>query len=164
LGNRNWVRPGQVWNCRTNRINLGCGYQEGQPAIGGEEASGDWERFSESFNGAQGDYLVSLKKVFCAGVLYIDVRQCKGADYLAKEGGLLMVGFDEGHRNIGGPEFHWNAGKAGARAKVRYSRPHRITDMEEVASGEEGFAEVAGNYFFWIADGGEVDAGVPTQQ
>jgi hypothetical protein len=27
--------------------------------------------------------------------------------------------------------------------------------------GEEGFAEVAGDDFFFAADGGEVDAGVP---
>jgi len=35
---------------------------------------------------------------------------------------------------------------------------------EEVAGGEEGFAEVAGDDFFWIADGGEIDAGVPAEE
>jgi len=35
---------------------------------------------------------------------------------------------------------------------------------EEVAGGEEGFAEVAGDDFFWIADGGEVDAGIPAEK
>jgi hypothetical protein len=38
------------------------------------------------------------------------------------------------------------------------------TYREEMARGEEGFAEVTGNYFFWIADGGEVDAGVPEEK
>jgi hypothetical protein len=33
-----------------------------------------------------------------------------------------------------------------------------------VAGGEEGFAEVAGDDFFRIADGGEVDAGVPAEE
>jgi hypothetical protein len=33
-----------------------------------------------------------------------------------------------------------------------------------MACGEEGFAEVAGYYFFFVADGGEVDAGVPVQE
>ena len=33
-----------------------------------------------------------------------------------------------------------------------------------MAGGEEGFAEVAGDYFFWIPDGGEVDAGVPVEE
>jgi hypothetical protein len=32
---------------------------------------------------------------------------------------------------------------------------------KEVAGGEEGFAEVASDDFFFAADGGEVDAGVP---
>jgi hypothetical protein len=35
---------------------------------------------------------------------------------------------------------------------------------EEVAGGEEGFAEVAGYYFFFVADGGEVDAGIPAEE
>src|SRR5258708_2945072 len=35
---------------------------------------------------------------------------------------------------------------------------------EQVAGGEEGFGEVAGDYFFWIADGGQVDAGVPVEE
>jgi hypothetical protein len=33
-----------------------------------------------------------------------------------------------------------------------------------VTCGEQGFAEVAGDYLFWIADGGEVDAGVPAKK
>jgi hypothetical protein len=35
---------------------------------------------------------------------------------------------------------------------------------EEMAGSKEGFAEVAGDYFFWIADGGEVDAGAPVEE
>jgi hypothetical protein len=38
------------------------------------------------------------------------------------------------------------------------------TDGEEVAGGEEGFAEVAGDYFFGIADGGEIDASIPAEK
>jgi hypothetical protein len=33
-----------------------------------------------------------------------------------------------------------------------------------VAGGEEGFAEVAGDDFFRVADGGQVDAGIPMQE
>ena len=33
---------------------------------------------------------------------------------------------------------------------------------EEVAGGEEAFAEVAGHDLFGVADGGEIDAGVPS--
>jgi hypothetical protein len=33
-----------------------------------------------------------------------------------------------------------------------------------MAGGEEGFAEVAGDDFFTVANGGEVDAGIPAAQ
>jgi hypothetical protein len=33
-----------------------------------------------------------------------------------------------------------------------------------MAGGEEAFAEVAGDDVFWVADGGEVDAGVPAEK
>jgi len=41
-------------------------------------------------------------------------------------------------------------------------RPHAI--REEMAGGEEGFAEVAGDDFFGVADRGEVDMGVPVEK
>jgi hypothetical protein len=47
---------------------------------------------------------------------------------------------------------------------LRAGSGHRVDTGEEVAGGEEGFAEVAGDDFFRIADGGEVDAGVPTEE
>jgi hypothetical protein len=46
----------------------------------------------------------------------------------------------------------------------RGHRGHRVNIGEEVAGGEEGFAEVAGDYFFGIADGGEVDSRVPVEE
>ena len=39
-----------------------------------------------------------------------------------------------------------------------------VTQREEVAGSEEGFAEVAGDDFFPVADGREVDARVPLEQ
>jgi hypothetical protein len=35
---------------------------------------------------------------------------------------------------------------------------------EQVMGGEEALAEVAGDDFFGVADGGEVDAGVPAEE
>ena len=35
------------------------------------------------------------------------------------------------------------------------------TEREQVSGGEETLAEVAGDDFFFVADRGEVDAGVP---
>jgi hypothetical protein len=46
----------------------------------------------------------------------------------------------------------------------RGHKGHRVKLGEEVVGGEEGFAEVAGHDFFRIADGGEVDAGVPVEK
>ena len=75
------------------------------------------------------------------------------------------------------PEFYWNAGEAGTGTEVGYSgsgkvktlyhrghRGHRVNLGEEVAGGKEGFAEVTGDYLFFVADGGEVDAGVPVEE
>ena len=41
---------------------------------------------------------------------------------------------------------------------------HTIFLGEQLAGGEKGFAEVAGDDLFWIADGGEIDAGVPADE
>jgi hypothetical protein len=35
---------------------------------------------------------------------------------------------------------------------------------EQVAGREQALAEVAGYYFFFVADGGQVDAGVPVEK
>ena len=135
-------------------------------------------------DGAEGDYVEGLSDGFGASVLYIDVRQCKSAGDFAEEGGFLVIGFDESEGEVGGPEFYRNAGESGAGAEVgeagegrlslvvgrvkifhhRGHRGHRVNTGEQVAGGEEGFAEVAGDYFFWVADGGEVDAGVPAEE
>lgn len=42
-----------------------------------------------------------------------------------------------------------------------HHRGHRGAQGKQVAGGEEGFAEVAGDDFFFGADGGEIDAGIP---
>jgi len=47
---------------------------------------------------------------------------------------------------------------AGKSARATWSA--RVT-WEEMACGEEGFSEVAGDDFFRGADGGEIDARVP---
>jgi hypothetical protein len=55
-------------------------------------------------------------------------------------------------------------GAGNVNVNIFYHRGHRVNLGEEVAGGEEGFAEVAGHDFFRIADGGEVDAGVPVEK
>ena len=141
----------------------------------------------EAFDGAEGDYVESGSgKGFGARGLYIDVRQCKGAGDFAEEGGLLVIGFDQGQGDLGDPEFYGDAGESGAGAYVgeagverralgvgrfgcfgslvrlgnsktsnhRGHGGHRGSTGEEVTGGEKAFAEVAGDDFFGVADGG----------
>ena len=147
---------------------------------GATKVAGCGRSIGEALDGAEGHYVESLSDAFRTGVFYIDVRQCKGTDHFAKEGGFLLIGLDEGKGDVRGPEFDGESGEAGARAEVghtgvtrslrwtlvdgqvRASKVPRGTVGEQVAGGEEGFAEVASDDFFFAADGGEVDASVPT--
>jgi len=115
------------------------------------------------------------REIFATEVLYIDFRQCKAADYFTEEGGFFLAGLDQGQGDFGRPEFDGDSGEAGTRAKVGYTEcraslrrtdeggcPHLSITREEVASQKEALAEVAVYDCFFAADGGEVDAGVPT--
>ena len=134
----------------------------------------------ETFDGAQGNEIVNAGDGFSTVDLYIDISQCKRTDNFTEEGGFLMVRFNQGHVNRGRPKFDGDAGKSGTGAQVggaglcrrikdkifqhRGHRVNRVHPGEEVTGGEEGFAEVAGDDFFFGADGGEVDAGVPAEE
>ena len=124
-------------------------------------------------DGAEGYYIELGLDGFGAGDLYIDVGQCKGAGDFAKEGRFFVVGLDQGQGQSGIPDFQGEAGESCACAyvcyraagiKIFHHRGHRGNTGEQAARGEEGFAEVAGYDFFWSADRGQVDAGVPTDQ
>jgi hypothetical protein len=144
--------------------------QEGQATGGGDQRRGGGEDCVEALHGAEGYYVEGGGEGFGAGVLYIDVCQCKGAGDFAEEGGLLVVGLDQSERDVRGPELDGEAGESGAGAEVGdrikgfHHRGHREHRGEEVAGGEEALAEVAGDDFFGVADGGEVDAGVPAEE
>lgn len=146
---------------------LGLAYQESQAAFGCDQAGGDRQDRFEALDCAEGDHVEGRAgQGFGAGGLYIDVRQCKGAGDLFQECGFFVVGFDEGKRDLRRPEFDGDAGESGAGAYVGHSDPthhrgHRGTQRKEVAGGEEAFAEVAGDDFFFVADGGEIHAGIP---
>ena len=186
LGDENGLLQSEVGEGGTGGVELGVGDQEGKAAGGDKEACGDREDFGEALDGAQGDDIECLSDIFGAGVLYIDICQCNRAGDFAEEGGLLMVGFDEREGDVRSPEFYRNSGEAGAGTEVGYSssgfrasgfgngnvkifyhRGHRgrhRVEREEMACGEEGFAKMASDNFFGIADGGEVDAGIPAKE
>jgi len=88
----------------------------------GQKRGGCWERDYEALDGAESYYVEGGGgKSFGAGILYIDVRQCKGAGDFAEEGCLFEVGFDQGEGDAGVPEFDGESGEAGAGAEVGWS-------------------------------------------
>ena len=177
---------------------LGFADEQGKPTAGTEQAGGRWQDGLEFFDGPQSDHVGCPKarwalcgcglrfgpalcaaSRFAEGLTrgdealgeYIDVRQCKGANDFPKEGGFLLVGFDEGEVDERGPDLDGQSGESGAGTEISYTAWRRgcgriWTDRvgEKVAGGEQGFSEVAGDDFLRPADGGEVDAGVPAEQ
>ena len=93
--NRYWGIPRESWEGGAGRGELRGGDEEGYPSAGRQKGGGYWERDDEAVDGADGHYIKGgWGKSFGAGVLYIDVRQCKGAGDFAEEGGFLLIGFD----------------------------------------------------------------------
>ena len=169
LGVGDWdgFGPDEGWKKGTSTCQLGLADQESELPLGSQQTGGYRQDGLEALDGAEADYVECRREGFGAGGLYIDVRQCKRARDLAEERGFLVIGLDQGQVYLGSPEFDGDAGEAGARAEVSnfngfHPGGHRGTQREEMASGEEAFAEVAGDDPFFVADGSEIDAGIPT--
>lgn len=97
--------------------------QECEATRGPDQGGGGGEDGSEAFDGAKGDEVKGSRgQGFGAGVLYIDVRQCKSAGDLAQEGGFLVIGFDERQADGRRPEFQGDAGESGAGSDVGNGR------------------------------------------
>lgn len=112
--------PSELGESGKGGIELRMSYEKGETRGGRQEAGRDGEDAGEAFDGAEGDYVEDLGEVFGAGVLYIDVRQCKGAGDFAEEGGFPVVGFDESQRYVRGPEFDGDSWEAGTGTQVGY--------------------------------------------
>ncbi len=97
---------------------LGLADEERKATSGSDQAGGDGQDGVEVFYGAEGNDIGSSREVLGAAGEYIDVRQCKDADDLAQEGGLLLVGFDECEPEVRCPDLYRQARKAGAGADV----------------------------------------------
>ena len=98
---------------------LGGADQEGDAASGGDEGGRNGERGFEALDGAERNHIEAIaREVLGALVLYIDVRQSKGSRDFAEESGLLMVGLDQGEREVRSPELDGQAGESGAGAYV----------------------------------------------
>lgn len=48
----------------------------------------------------------TCRQRFGAGILYIDVGQCKGARDFAQEGCFFLVGLDQGQGDLRRPQFY----------------------------------------------------------
>jgi hypothetical protein len=88
----------------------------------GDQCGGGGQDGFEAFDRAQGNHVESGRtEGLCACVLYIYVRQCKGAGDFAEERGFLVVGLDQGQRDRRAPEFDGETGESGAGADVGYA-------------------------------------------
>jgi len=86
--------------------------------------------------------------------------KAKRADCFAEEGGLFVLGFGQGDGDLGAQEGYGESGEASSAAEVEEGGGCWV----KVAGGEEALAEVAADYLFGVADGGEVGAGVPLEE
>src|ERR1700686_2662497 len=172
-GDWDGFRPKELGEACLSWTSLGGADQEGEAASGSDECGRSGERGFEALDGAEGDYVEAIaREVFGALILYIDVRQSKGARDFAEEGGFLVVGLDQGEREGRSPELDGKAGESGAgtyvgdRFKGFYHRGHRGHSGrrgEEVAGGEKALAEVAGDDGFRVAGRRPVVSGLLAQ-
>ena len=119
VGDWNWFGPGETGLAGAGLILLGGTDQKGEASEWRHQCGCDGENGFEALDGAEGDYVIGVpEEGFGARVLYIDVRQCKGAGDFAEEGGLLVIGLDQGEGNLRSPELDGKAREAGAGAQV----------------------------------------------
>lgn len=144
--------------------------------MGLQQACGHWERDVEALDGAERHHVAGVRRErFGAAIVYIDVRQYKRATDFPQKRSFLVIGLDE-HDGYGRrPELDRDAGEAGTGADVsqrdgrrghgrRRSAGCNGLKREEVAGCEKAFAEMASDDLLGIADGGQIDAGVPPHQ
>src|SRR5260370_33092288 len=123
-----WGVEREMGKGRTGGVKLGGGDQEGEGTGGREQSLCGSEDVGEALDGAEShDIEGSQGEGFGADVLYIDVRQCKGAGDFAEEGGFLLVGFDQREGDLRSPEFYGDAGEASTGAHVGYAGDGRCS-------------------------------------
>src|SRR5258708_29796564 len=108
-----------MWRRGLRLILLSGANQERQAARWSDQGCGGGEDGCEVFDGAEGYYVESSRYGFGAGVLYIDVCQCKRSGNFAEEGSFLLVGFDQGEGDMWGPEVDGEARESCAGADIR---------------------------------------------
>ena len=133
--------------------------QEGEPAVRGEEAAGGPDRGSHLIDGAEGHAVEHLDEGL--GAAGVDTcRNAGDADGFAEEGGFFVLRLGEGDADFRPADGDGNSGEAGTGTVVEEcGDPGR----KRLRAGD-GFEEVALEDAAGIADGGEIGAGVPTEE
>ena len=179
-GDGHGVGPGEGADEGARGFDLGGANEQGEATAGGrellEEFDGGGENLVETFDGAQGDghRICNLQFVICnlAGVglgangADFYAGELEGADDLAQKRGFALVGFQQRRTERGRPDLDGEAGETGAGTDIQQVpvASRQAAERIQMAGGKEGFAEVASDDLFGIADGGEVDARVPAQE
>lgn len=133
------------------------GGEDGEPAGWGEELDGGRDGFGHIVYGAEGDGVEFPGQGFGAGCVYLGVAQVQSAEGFAEEGGFFVLGFGEGDGYLRMEDGDGEPGEAGAGAEIEKTG----NVFSKKAGGEDGLEEVAAQDAFFVADGGEVSAGVP---
>jgi hypothetical protein len=112
------VLPGKIRKNGLGRMKLGCADQQGEAARGSDQAGGDRNDIGEALYGTEGYEVeggMGREALGAVGV-YIDVCQYKGAGHFAQEGGFFLIRFDQGERDVRGPELDGESGQASTGA------------------------------------------------
>ena len=126
---------------------LGGTDQEGEAAGGGEQVGGGGEDGLEALDGSQSDDVgLGGRQGFGAGGDYIYVRQCKGADDFAQEGGFFVIRLDQRQGDRGRPDFQRQSREASSAAKSEDTDCILCQARGKGGGPENGlFPEVAGD-------------------
>jgi len=113
------LTPGELGQQRTRLIQLSVPDKKGQTALWRDEVCGSGKNTGEALDCAESDDLEQApRQSLGADSLYIDVRQCKSAADFAKEGRLLVIGFEQRQGNVRSPKFDGKSRESGAGANV----------------------------------------------
>lgn len=97
---------------------VGCGGEEGEEALGFEEADGDGEGFRHLVYGAESDCGEAGGEGFGAFGVDADVGKVEGAGGFAEEGCFFVLGFGEGDGDLRAEDGDGKAGEACAGTQI----------------------------------------------
>jgi hypothetical protein len=119
---RDWnserLLPGKIRNNGLGLMKLGFANEQGEAACGSDQAGSDRNDVGEALYGTKG-YEVEARlggEGLGAVGVYIYVCQYKGSGHFAEEGGFFLIRFDQGERDVRGPEFDGESGQASTGA------------------------------------------------